>query len=366
MALQATGGVGLDQALAQIAATAGKRDRDPAFPRDAFSVLAEAGVLVATVPEPGASRLSIAEEWDLVRRVAAADSSVGRILDGHLNAVDRITVAAHPEVREEQLNRVSAEHRLLGVWGADPGPGEGEPARLSGPVTEPGLSLTGVKVFCSGAGGVDAALVMVRQHGDGPPSLVLADIDETVEIDRRWFAASGLRSSESHRVVFRDTPVRAVLGEPGELAKDPWFSQDAMRTASSWAGMADAAAAAALGELSARRATDPVAQLAAGRIRAAEQTIDNWLEAGARAAQAGAELRELSVSMRVEISRAALTILEEAARACGSHPFATGAALDRVSRDLRLFLLQHRLDPLTIKSGKSLLVPSAGSENGRR
>ena len=42
----------------------------------------------------------------------------------------------------------------------------------------------------------------------------------------------------------------------------------------------------------------------------------------------------------------AATLLDEAARACGSRPFATGGRLDRARRDLELFLLQHRLDPV--------------------
>ncbi len=55
--------------------------------------------------------------------------------------------------------------------------------------------------------------------------------------------------------------------------------------------------------------------------------------------------------MRAEIDRAAKAILDEAAAACGSHPFVTGGRLDRARRDLETFLLQHRLDPLVAKLG---------------
>ena len=37
---------------------------------------------------------------ELVRRTAAADASVARILDGHLNAVERLEVAAEPALRD--------------------------------------------------------------------------------------------------------------------------------------------------------------------------------------------------------------------------------------------------------------------------
>jgi hypothetical protein len=363
----------LDEALARIAAEAVELDRAPRFPREAFFELADAGALAATIGAVREER-SVRAEWDLLRRVAAADASVARVLDGHLNAVERLEVAAEPELRERELAAVAAGERLLGVWGADPGPGEGDPARLA--ETGAGLVLRGVKTFCSGAGGVDAAIVMVGNDEGEAPALVLLDCGAEVEVDRGWYRAAGLRASESHRVVFHDAPVTAVLGGPGELARDPWFSRDAMRTAATWAGMVDAAAAAALDELATRRADEPLAQLAAGRIEAARGTVDAWLDRAAAVADApvapldadGLQLdpdsgskcrrspRATSIAMRAEIDRAAKLVLGEAAAACGSHPFVTGGRLDRARRDLETFLLQHRLDPLVAKLGVESLT----------
>jgi len=341
----------IDQALAAVAAGAAALDREPRFPTEAFASLRGADVLTATL---GAARAGapVALEWELVRRVAAADSSVGRILDGHLNAVERLEVAAEPELRERELARVEAG-AILGVWGADPEPGEGDPARLrEGPGG--GLVLHGAKTFCSGAGGVAAALVMVGSDDGEPPRLALVDCAE-IEIDRTWYRAPGLRASESHRVVFPDSPVLGVLGEPGELAREPWFGRDAMRTAASWAGMVGAAGAAAVAELAARRASEPLAQLAAGRIEALLGTVEAWLTRGARAADGEREPGSTGVAMRAEIDRAAKALLEVAAAACGSHPFVTGGPLDRARRDLETFLLQHRLDPLLVKLGATRL-----------
>jgi hypothetical protein len=215
--------------------------------------------------------------------------------------------------------------------------------------------LRGVKTFCSGAGGVGAALVMIGADDGTAPRLALVECDGTVQVDRGWYRGAGMRASESHRVRFRDTPLVAVLGEPGELGREPWFSRDAMRTAASWAGMVDAAAEAALADLAARRAGEPLSQLAAGRIEAARGTIDAWLALAADAADAGHELKPLGVQMRAEIDRAAKTVLEAAAAACGSHPFVTGGRLDRARRDLETFLLQHRLDPLLARLGAARL-----------
>jgi alkylation response protein AidB-like acyl-CoA dehydrogenase len=342
----------LDRALAAIAAGAEEIDRRPRFPAEAFRELGAAGALEATV---GVARGegSVLPEWRLLRRVAVADASVARILDGHLNAVERLEVAAEPRLRESELARLRGGERLLGVWGADPGPGEGSPARLRDDGAG-GLTLSGAKTFCSGAGGVDAALVMVGSDDGEAPRLVLVEC-AGIEIDRDWYRAAGLRASESHRVVFHEAPVLGVLGGPGELSREPWFSRDAMRTAVTWIGMLDAAAEAAIAELSKKRADDPLGQLAAGRIEALRGTVDAWFGRGAEGADRGGELKPVAIAMRAELDRAAKALLETAAAACGSHPFVTGGRLDRGRRDLETFLLQHRLDPLLTRLGAERL-----------
>lgn len=344
--------------LATLADGAAELDREPCFPEQACTALSASGALSWTVPDAAGIRPPIAAEWQLLRSVAAADGSVGRIFDGHLNAVERIVVAAPEGVRDRELERVRCGRRLLGVWGADPGPGEGEPARLLDRDGSPRLE--GTKTFCSGAGGIDAALVMVRPaEGSGPPHLCLVEVDDSVSVDRSWFRGSGLRASESHRVCFDSTPVTAVLGEPGELGREPWFSRDALRTAASWAGMADAAADDAIADLAARRRGEELARLAAGRIAAARGTIDAWLTVAAGAVEAGESLRSISIRARAELIGAATTILDEGARACGSRPFGLGSPLDRARRDLQLFTLQHRIDPLLAAEGRRLLEPEA-------
>ena len=106
----------LDQALAAIAAGARDLDREPRFPSEAFAALRRAGALEATVGSARAEEPVLAE-WALLRQVAAADASVGRILDGHLNAVERLEVGAEPELRDRELEGVrggQASARRLG------------------------------------------------------------------------------------------------------------------------------------------------------------------------------------------------------------------------------------------------------------
>ena len=350
-----------DGVLAKISAGAAARDAKPAFPEEPFRGLAASGILGMTAPEPGSGEerpVSFEREWRALRAVARADGSVGRILDGHFNAVERVSVLAPEPLRSAELEAVAAGGRRLGVWGADPVPGEGESARL----VEGGSRVSGVKTFCSGSTGLDRAVVLVwgEDGSPGPPLVAFVDLSEGAEVDKRWFRGQGMRSSESHRVVFEGARVLAVLGGPGELLREPYFSRDAVRTAVTWAGIADLAVDSALDVLAAKsagREPDDLVSLAAGRLLTAQGTIDRWLEFAAARADADPEasLSGYATGLREAVASACRTILDEAARAVGSHPFATAGPLDRARRDLELFLLQHRLEPAIARRGRAAI-----------
>jgi hypothetical protein len=347
----------LDEALARVAAGADERDRAdvPPFPDEAIADLEAVGAL-AWNAQPGTDRPPAAAELGLVRSVARADGSVGRILDGHLNGVERLAVQAPADLRDRELAAVRAGRLRVGVWGGEPRPDEGMPATVvTAAATE---VLTGVKTFCSGAGGLDRALVLAHDADAPAPVAVWIDLTDsaTVAIDDRWYRGAGMRASVSHRVIFDRAPVLARFGGPGALAQQPWFGRDALRTAASWAGMADCAVVGALDVVAARPNCGPLEELAIGQILTAQGTITAWLERAARAMDAGSEdLAGVALHARAAIAQAAHAILAQAERACGSHPFATGGRLDRARRDLELFLLQHRLDPALAAAGARAL-----------
>jgi hypothetical protein len=360
-AVVALHGRALDEALATIAA--GARDRDeagaPAFPEAAIRAL-EGAQALAFNAQPGLTRPPAGEELALVRKIARADGSVGRIADGHLNAAERLAVQGPPGLRERELQAIRAGRLRAGVWGGDPVAGEGPPAQVV--ASGDREVLRGVKTFCSGAGGLHRAIVLARQENEGPPVMVWVDLSDArrVEVDTSWYRSHGLRASVSHRVVFHDAPVLTRVGEPGAIAAVPWFARDALRTAATWAGMADAARDSALSELAARPTRGPLEALAAGRILAAHATIDVWVAHAARVMDAaGTELPEVAITARAAISDACRGLLDEAARGVGSRPFAHGSTLDRARRDLEVFLLQHRLDPLLARAGEAALTERA-------
>jgi len=304
----------------EIAANAATLDANPDFPTAAMAALAK-----LEVPS------TRGEEWALVRRVAKADGSVGRIFEGHLNAKERL-----------RLDGIDPEDHWLGVWGADPAPDEGEPAHILN------NELHGTKVFCSGAGGLTGALVIARG------TLVYVDLTEDVEVDKRWYRGQGMRASESHRVHFHGARIIETLTP---LTTEPYLSGDAIRTAAAWAGIVDSAVESALAQLK----DDDLRAYAAGRLTVAQMTIDRWFEYAATAD----DLTQVAIPLRHAVAEAGATVMTEAARATGSRPFATGTALDRARRDFELFVLQHRLDPLVTRLGRQRIEQAHNREGAR-
>lgn len=340
----------LEQALERIASRASELDSEPRFPTENLTDLRAAGAL-----ESSSDGLDV--EVRLVRAVAAADASTARILDGHLNGIERLTLAGPEPLRCAELTRIRDDGLLLGVWGADPAAGEGTPARIQ--EADGQLVLRGAKTFCSGAGGVQRALVVAADQ-DGSRRLVYLDTTSRMSIDRGWYRASGLRASESHRVEFHDTPVLALLGEPGELSREPYFSRDAIRTSATWAGLADCILTESLAALDPAR-LDAMQAHGLGRMRIAKSTIDRWLEYTTsvleqpREIQSAIDPAALAVECRVALYESALLISSQAARLCGARALIGASTLDRARRDLELFVLQHRLDPKIIKLGAEML-----------
>ncbi|MEV4422987.1 hypothetical protein AB0L40_23860 [Patulibacter sp. NPDC049589] len=308
-----------------------------------------------------------AAEHAALRSVAAGDLGLARVLDGHRNALERLLLHRPDEVAA--ADRACAAEGVVphGVWGADPRPDD-VPASVPAALDEDGRTVSGVKVFCSGAGLVERALVLVRPApgAAGPTACVLLDVSDPdrAAVDRSWFAGAALRTSASHRVVLDRARVLATLGPAGRasaLLEEPWFSGDALRTAVTWAGALDAVLAGTGDALRGRECSDAEAVLL-GRAHAARASVDRWLDhATAAITEDPAGLPRTVLLARLEITERCREALRACAELTGSHPMAVGADAARARADLDLLLLQHRLTPAAVRLGRELLSTANGS-----
>ncbi|MDO9352170.1 MAG: hypothetical protein Q7T55_00655 [Solirubrobacteraceae bacterium] len=308
------------------------------------------------------------EELQAVREVASEDIALGRIFDGHRNALERLLAHRAADVDHDLRLSITAGDLALGVWGADPGPDDGPPAVLSdGP---DGPRVDGVKTFCSGSGLVDQAIVLVRRSPTSPPILpVLVDLtdESTVTIDRSWFKTDAVRESRSDRVVFDGARVLAVLGKEGTLSEDPWISGDALRSTAVWAGGADAVLARLLHHAVARPG-DAADEERLGRASAILATIDVWLAAGLAAVEAahegGPSPAPTIAAMRLELSNRIRELLALAAELGGSRALVADGKLAAARAGLDVLLLQHRLGPVAARRGRAAAAEAAADAAG--
>jgi alkylation response protein AidB-like acyl-CoA dehydrogenase len=346
------------EALANLAgARAAERDHDGCFPDEAFTGLRRLGLL-------GNPPLRADEASQLFRALAAVgrgDLSVGRIFEGHINALLLIRLFATEEQRRH-YQTVASGGSLFGVWNTDL---PGDPLLL-----EDG-QLRGKKNFASGVDGLSHAIVTVPTSRGR--QLVIVPAAE-LKIDRSWWHPLGMRASGSHVVDFEGVTVNAesFIGGPDDYLKEPWFSGGGIRFSAVHVGGMHAVLDTAVSHLKlVRRSADPYQLHRIGQMAISVGTGYAWLD---QASRCWAKIDQIShasliASMsaaRTAIERAALNVLELAERSVGAAGMIAPHPLERQLRDLRTYLRQPNPDGALAAVGAAVAggLWAPGNEDG--
>ena len=149
-------------------------DTKAEFPRIELEDLRAAGALSAVVPQRlgglglGTEPSGALGAFELLRLIGRGSLAVGRIFEGHMNALRLISLYGH----EEQLRRAADDTRaghLFSIWNTERPP---EAVRIVG--TPVALALQGSKFFCSGAGYATRGLITAGTEADARQMLVIA------------------------------------------------------------------------------------------------------------------------------------------------------------------------------------------------
>lgn len=324
--------------MARIAARAADADAGRRDLTDDMVDLRDAGLLDAlSHPDDPVAAAT------LLRRIGRANLSVGRLAEGHMNALALIRLYGTAEQRER--HRPSGP--LLGVWGADGDP----PARVAG--REGGqVVLAGGKRFASGLGIVGTAVVTVP--AEGGTQLVLIDATDPARADASGWQTSGMRATASGH--FRlDGLTGDPLGAPGDYEREPHFEGGVWRYAALHVGGLEAIAEAVRQATIAHASEAQLHRLA--RLVAMTHAARLMVEAAAEACAAtgaGETAVALSLAAREQVEEACLRGIALADRALGTRSFATGATVERVRRDLGFFLRQANLDGKLERTGRAI------------
>jgi alkylation response protein AidB-like acyl-CoA dehydrogenase len=262
-------------------------DYDIGFPTQAFDLIAKTGLLAAPLArergglglgsDPGTAQ----DLLSVLLRIGWGNPSVGRVLEGHVNALHLVEAFGTPEQIGECTRDVVGAGKLFAVWNT-----EVEDGVKLVPLARGRFRLEGAKIFASGAGHVQRPLVTAALP-DGGRQMCLLPIDRLqARLDPLWWQPMGMRASASHRVDFSGIELddSALLGAPDDYVRQPWFTGGAIRFAAVQLGGATAlldAACAYLRDMG--RTENPYQRTRAGAMAIAIAGGELWLRKGADA-----------------------------------------------------------------------------------
>jgi alkylation response protein AidB-like acyl-CoA dehydrogenase len=295
-------------------------------------------MLGETMPLPGGGQTALRHRR--LMAVARESLSLARLAEAHWDAIAILAEAG----REPEPGMV------YGVWASG-----GTHKLLLAPEGN-GFTMTGSKMFCSGAGLLDRTLLTVDV-----PEQQLVEVDlrrnaNTMQFDESVWKTSAFIETRTAAVTFMATPVSAedLIGSPGWYLERPGFWHGACGPAACWAG-----GAAGLVDYAMRQPRDDPHTLAhLGAMQASVWAVRSYLDSAGREIDKepddamGARIRALRVRHLIE--QACTDILRRLLRAYGPHPLAMDADVSRRYQELDLYLRQCHAERDLERLGRDL------------
>ncbi|MBN3757750.1 acyl-CoA dehydrogenase [Paraburkholderia sp. Tr-20389] len=293
------------------------------------------------LPLPG--RGETATRWRGLAAVAACDLSLVKLYEAHTDALAILAELDRAELADDGGGSWA-------VWAAEP-PNAKLIAHASN--GRDGLTLEGVKPWCSGAPHVSHALVTAWR--DDEPVLAAVELSQpSIAIDHSGWHAVGMRATGTSSVRFDGA--RAVqVGGVGAYLSRPGFWHGGAGIAACWYGCA--AALASILRDSVKRHADPhacahlgAADAELSAVAALLRESAAWIDAHPRD-----DAQQCALRVRVAVEQAAAQVMEHVSRALGAVPFCTDAWFAHAIADLPVFLRQSHAERDECALGQTLL-----------
>lgn len=325
----------------RLAALGERYDAVPLFPADSMALIARSGLhrRYAPIASGGEDFANGREEnfdmLDALRGVGRADLSLGRLFEGHVNALKLFDWYGTP-TQQRTLSDHLDQGLFYGVWATEPAPGvtigqDGQTERLRG-----------AKAFATGAGGLGFAIVTARPQ-QGPRRLVVVPADQADRTDLSGWRVRGMRATGSGSYDVSGIPVTKAntLGEPGDYDSEPRFTAGAWRFTAVQLGGIEGLLTETRAALSNAAKADPLQRAKFAEAVVATRTAGLWVrEAALRAATEDPDASAFARLTRGVVERAGLDVMELSARLIGTRSAFDGQRIDKITRDLSLYLRQ--------------------------
>ena len=344
-----------DGLVADLARYAVAVDRDGAFPARSMRALQARGLLAATARiDDGGQEIGLARASELVRLAGQGCASTALIFAMQLIHLRVAARSSWPEQVRAAVGRSAAQSGAL-INALRVEPALGTPSRGGIPATaarrtEIGWSITGRKIYSTGAPGLTWMIVFATTDEATPRvgQFLVPAGTPGIRIEETWDQL-GLRGSSSHDVVFADVAVPAdhavdLRAPTGWAQRDDEFAAwNALLIASLYTGVAEAAREWTVqflrerspANLGAPLATLPRMQEAVGRIEARLVTNRRLIACAAADADAGRPpAASDSALIKTVAAENAIKAVQAATQLAGNHALARTNPLERHLRDV--------------------------------
>ncbi|MCP9236516.1 acyl-CoA dehydrogenase family protein [Lewinella sp. JB7] len=353
----------IDRLTARFAEWAADTFSTGGFPQREMSALRKAGLLAVTLPgQPLDLRARHTPALlHLLQRIGEGNLSVGRIYEGHVNALHLISQYATPRQQERWFADARDGH-LFGVWNTQMH--DGVSMRMTAPQT---VTLNGSKSFCSGSVHVTRPLITgVRYDADGNDrgwQMAVVPLDKhRPAVDESFWDTAGMRNSVSFKLDFTGIQLSDddLLGGPGDYSRQPSFSGGAIRFAAVQLGGAAAILQATRDHLQKTGRTDNAHQRTrVGQMAIALRSGELWLRHAGQITDDPAADPSLIIHTanmtRTAVADQCSTILQLAEKSLGAAGFLHPHPFARLRADLGMYLRQPAPDAVLEAVGQHLL-----------
>ncbi len=346
---------------------AGATDAAGTFPGQEFDWLRDAGLLTAPLATAlGGAGLGAPAATDallaVLRHVGRGNLAVGRLYEGHVNALLLIQLFGNP-AQAAGWAADAAAGQLFGVWNTE------EPAHGVRLEALPGgrYRLHGAKTFASGAGHVGRALATgALPEGRGWQMFVLPADEQPPVLDRSFWRPLGMRATASYRADLTGLEIGPadLLGPPDAYYRQPWFGGGASRFAAVQLGGIEAVFEETRRFLQCiGRTDDPYQRQRLGQMALLLESGRQWLRGAAAhaalPADAAASPRPGAPAyaglVRTAIEQIGLALLPLAERCVGARGLLQPEPFERLHRDLTHYLRQPAPDAVLADVGRFVL-----------
>lgn len=293
----------------------------------------------------------------ILKHIGRGNLAVGRIYEGHVNALQLIQTFGTKEQIKQLASDARDRHKIFGVWNA-----EAEDGVNIIPLSDGNYHLEGSKTFASGSGYVERPFVN-GALSDGSWQMCIVPMDEVVTVsDPAWWQPMGMRATASYKVDFTGVELNSkwLIGKPGDYFQQPWLTAGVMRFAAVQLGGAEAlfdATRQYLRELN--RTEDPHQQARIGKMAIAIESGNLWLKGAADLVAAyspifggcpneahpqAKQLVAYSNMVRTAIEQICMDVMQLCERTVGTRGLLPPHPMERIIRDLTLYLRQPVFD----------------------